>query len=99
NAFEAVINVHKAPRLVARTPDLNFVFAAELRFDYLAAHGGGRLFPASFISTEGPINVVEPGHASGDAKVLSEVTAHPLAKKLFPAIAVFRESGVSILFF
>src|SRR5206468_775124 len=79
-------------------PDFDFVFAREFGFQDLAAHGGGGLFASAVPGAERAVDVVETGDTGGNFPVFTEVPAHALGKEFFPAVAVFGQSGVGVLF-
>ena len=72
--------------------------AAELGFDHFAADGGGRFFAAAVPGAVRTVDVVEARHARVQAEILAEVAAHALAEQLLPAVAVFGQRRVSVLF-
>ena len=81
---------------VAVSPNLDFVAAAGLGFDYLAADGGGSFLPAAVPGAVRPVDVVESGHAGLHAEVLAEMAAHALAEELFPAVSVLGHGRIGI---
>src|SRR4051812_43295609 len=95
--MDAVTDVGKAPGLLAVTPDLDLVVAAELGLrDFSTDRGGGLLAPA----LEGPVRAVDVVVTDGDSahpEVLGEVPAHALRKELLPSITVLGHCRVSIV--
>ena len=85
NALHAVVDIHEAAGLVAGAPDLDFVLAAELGLDHLAANGRRGLFAAAIPGAVRTIDVVEAGHACAETEILPEVAAHPLARTASPS--------------
>ena len=96
DAFDAVVDVHERTRLRAVAPDLDRVVARCLGSDHLAADGGGSLLAAAPPRAVRPVDVVKPRNSRLDAEVLAEMTAHPLAEQLFPAVAIFRQPGIGV---
>ena len=97
-AVDAIVDVLEAAGLVAVAPDFDGVVAGELRFDDLAADGGGGLFAAAVLRAVRAVDVVVAGDAGLDAEVFAEVAAHPLAEELLPAVAVLGHGGVGVGF-
>ena len=77
-AFDTVVDVHEAARLLAVAPDLDLVLAAALAWMHLAADGGRRLLAAAVPRAVGAVDVVEAGDPRLEAEVLAEVAAHAL---------------------
>ena len=99
DALHAVVDVHEAAGLLAVAPDLDLVLAGELGLDHLAADRGGSLLAAAVPGAAAAVDVVEARHARIQAEVLAEVPAHALGEQLFPAVAVFGQRGIGVLFF
>src|SRR6266487_3050468 len=97
-SFQAVVDVHEAAGLMTITPDLDLMFAGELRLDDFAANGRGRLFASAHPGAIRAIDVMEPGHAGFDAKVFPEMATHPFAEQFLPAVAVFGHRGIRVGF-
>src|SRR6185437_114798 len=72
-SYNAVIDVHEAPRLRAVAPYFDFAFAGELGLNDFATQRGRRLFPAARPGAEGAVNVVIAGHAAFEPEVFFEM--------------------------
>jgi hypothetical protein len=94
----AVIDVHEGAGLFAVAPDLDLVGAGVLGLDDFAADGGGSLLAAAGPGAERAVDVVIAGDAGLETIVFFEVAAHALGKEFLPAVAVFRECRVGVLF-
>src|SRR5580698_5803228 len=99
NAFEAVVNVHEASGLVAGAPDFDLVLPCQFGFDYFAANRSRSLFAATEPGTPRAIDIVKAGYAGVKSEIFTEVAAHTLGEKFLPAVTVFGQRGVSVLFF
>ncbi len=97
-ALEAIGDIHEGAGLVAVAPDFDFVFAGEFGLDDLAANGGGGFFAAAVVGAVGAVDVVIAGDAGDEAEIFAEMAAHAFAEELFPAVAVFGQGGIGVLF-
>ena len=75
-ALDAVIGVHEAAGLIAGTPDFNFVFTTDFRFNYFAADRGGGFFAAAKPGAPGAVHVMKAGDARVEAEIFAEMAAH-----------------------
>src|SRR6185437_284006 len=98
-ASYAIVDEHKASRLLSISPDVDFMDTGFFRRDHFPANGGRCFFASSCPATVRSINIVIASDAAGDIKFFFEVAAHPLAEQLLPAIAIFRQSWIGIGFF
>src|SRR5688572_5504969 len=96
SAVEAIIDEGKAARLFTVAPDLDFAGTGQLGLDDLPADRRRRLLTAAVIRPIRTVNVVIPRDARLQTEVLGEMTAHPLAEQLFPAVAVLRHRRVRV---
>src|SRR5215472_8556554 len=96
--MQAVIDVHEAARLLSIAPYFDFQVTREFGVDDFPANGCRRFLAAAIPGSIGTIDIMKASHACGYAKILPEMAAHPLAKKLFPAISVLGLSRIGVLF-
>src|SRR5213078_630963 len=69
DAIQAIVDVHKASRLMAVAPDLDFAVPAQLGLDHLTANGRRGFFPPPVPRAVGTVDVVKTGDARRDAEI------------------------------
>ena len=99
DSLYAIIDVHEAASLMAIAPDFNFTTSGHFGFNNLAADRSRRFFSAAGPSAVWSVNIVKACNAAFQAEILFKMAAHPFTEKFFPAVAVFRQCRISILFF
>src|SRR5437867_3110341 len=96
DTFNAVVDIAIGTCLFTIAPNFNIVTVV-CQSDF-ATDRSWRFFSATIIGTERSEDVVKSYDPGIKAKVLRVVTTDALHVELFPAVAVFRVSWISILF-
>jgi hypothetical protein len=94
--LDTVINVHEAPRLISIAPDFNIASAIYHGKRHLSANRGGRFLAAAIPGPERAVDIVITRSARFETEMFAEVSAHPLAEKLLPAMSILRHGGIGI---
>ena len=97
-AIGAVVDIHKAARLLAIAPDLDFVAPRVLSLNDFPANRGWSFLSAPGPGSVGTVDIVIPRNPGLETKILFKVPAHPFAEELFPPVTVFGKSRIGIFF-
>src|SRR5579862_2107277 len=72
DSLDAIVDEHEAARLISGAPDFDFVPAAALCLDDLAADRGGGFLTAAVPRSPRAVNVVKAGDSSLEPEVFAE---------------------------
>src|SRR5260221_3020517 len=96
DAFQAIIDIHETPRLMAITPDLNRSVTLIERRNHLPANGSRSFLASSIPGSERTVHIMKPGDERFHTALRPIFLAEHFRHQLLPTVTSLRHRRVSV---